>query len=55
MWIQDLGLQLRNLADVDPKRSMRLFKWLWRFGKERVALWGQVTMGKYGVEEGSGC
>ena len=42
-------------------RKVRLFneallwKWLWRFGMERAALWRQVIEVKYGSEWGGWC
>lgn len=40
-----------GLGDLRLKNLALLEKWLWRFGKEKEALWRRVIVSKYGEGE----
>ena len=46
------GLGIRSLVALN-KALLR--KWSWRFIVERVSLWKQVIIDKFGLEEGGWC
>ena len=46
------GLGVRCLHSLN---KALLYKWIWRFAKERDALWREVICGKFGEFDGGWC